>query len=669
MFEAARSASQGGIKSDIGTDGVERIIAFTPVRLDPESDPYMYIFVGSPKAIVHANAQKGMVRDMLLFFLTLALALGLGWGVGGRSLKRKLEELAMISKQIGEGDFSVRIAEDSDVNEVLAFSKAFNRMTKALEEDLSERKRVEDALRESEARFRNLFDLIPAVAVQGYSMDGTTRFWNKASEFFYGYSTDEALGKNMVDLIIPEEMRPIVVQEMNAMAKTGKPIPPSELYLKRKDGSCIQVFSSHAVIERHNQPPEFFCIDIDLTQLKQTEEALIKAKQAAEASNRAKSEFLANMSHEIRTPLNGITGMLQVLKTTGLQGEQVEFTDTALQSCRRLTTLLTDILDLSRIEAGKMAIVAAPLRLSDIVTQLQDLFSPSIKESGVALNFHIAPDIPAQLIGDATRLQQVLTNLLGNALKFTSVGSVTVEAYPLPPRRTGEYRVLFCVADTGIGIPDDKLSELFRPFAQVCEGFRRQYQGAGLGLSICKRLVDLMGGTMAVESELDVGTAIYFCIPFCLESAVAELQSETKVSVHGSLVPALAGLRVLIAEDDRVSGNLASILLANAGATAKVVEDGEQALAALRQEHFDIVLMDIQMPVMGGVDATKAIRNGEAGKDKKDIPIIALTAYAMAGDREKFLAAGMNGYLAKPVEVEALLKVIEEAMHRAKGRA
>ncbi len=368
------------------------------------------------------------------------------------------------------------------------------------------------------------------------------------------------------------------------------------------------------------------------------------------------------MSHEIRTPLNGIMGMLQVLRTTGLQGEQVEFINIALQSCRRLGNLLTDILDLSRIEAGRMDIATALFCLPDIFKQLRDLFFPTVKESGVDLEFLHVPDIPAQLIGDATRLQQVLINLVGNALKFTPAGSVTVEAYPLPPRRAGEYRILFCVADTGIGIPDDKLDTLFRPFSQVSEGFTRRYQGAGLGLSICKRLVDLMGGNMAVESELGIGTSVYFCITLGLEPAAIDELAESRITEAGYQVPALAGLRVLVAEDDQVSGLLAMKLLTKAGAIVKVVEDGEQALAALRHEDFNLVLMDVQMPVMDGVEATRAIRNGDAGVDRKNTPIIALTSYAMAGDREKFLEAGMNGYVAKPMEMEAFLRVVEKVM-------
>jgi len=264
------------------------------------------------------------------------------------------------------------------------------------------------------------------------------------------------------------------------------------------------------------------------------------------------------------------------------------------------------------------------------------------------------------VFGDAARLLQVLTNLVGNALKFTSSGSVVVEVSPLQTANPEERRLLFSVADTGIGIPDDKLASLFLPFSQLSQGVTREYQGAGLGLAICKRLVNLMGGTIAIDNTPGNGITVYFTI-VCTRGMSEDVLPEVVVADAGYQ---LAGLNILVAEDDKVSGLVAAKLLAGVNACAKVVETGTKVLAALRQEHFDLVLMDVQMPVMDGVEATRAIRNGEAGEENKNLPIIAMTAYAMAGDKEKFLQAGMNGYVSKPVSVEGLIRSVKSVMDR-----
>ncbi|MBK5967338.1 MULTISPECIES: PAS domain-containing sensor histidine kinase [Thiorhodovibrio] len=412
--------------------------------------------------------------------------------------------------------------------------------------------------------------------------------------------------------------------------------------IRAEDGRAYRVLGSH----------------LDITERKMSEQTMLEAKELAEAANRAKSEFLANMSHEIRTPLNGLMGMLQLLKMTDQDSEQNEYTDQALQSSRRLLRLLSDILDLARVEAGKMNVVVEPFDLKDAINGVVQLFIPAAVEKQVDLRVNIDPDIPTTLCGDATRLQQVLSNLVGNAIKFTNAGHVALSAQTVPSEKADQHCLVFAVSDTGIGMPAEFLEHLFTPFTQAEESYQRTYQGAGLGLSISKRLVEMMGGDISVESEDGAGSTFKVWIPFKrVEPGGASLAAEAEQR-------ALEGLRILVAEDDKASKIIVVKHLERAGHQVRSVDDGAEALAVLREQLFDLVLMDVQMPVLDGVAATTAIRQGQAGNQNKYIPVIAVTAYAMAGDEKKFLESGMDGYVAKPVEMEQLQAVVSQVLER-----
>ncbi|EHJ48787.1 signal transduction histidine kinase with CheB and CheR activity [Solidesulfovibrio carbinoliphilus subsp. oakridgensis] len=384
------------------------------------------------------------------------------------------------------------------------------------------------------------------------------------------------------------------------------------------------------------------------------ERRLVAAKQAAEAASLSKSEFLANMSHEIRTPLNGVLGMLQLMQTTALDSEQKEYADLAVKSSQRLTRLLSDILDLSLVESGRLTIREAPCAPADLRAAVLDLFALPARDKGVALSVFLDESLPEKIVGDEVRLRQILFNLVGNAVKFTDQGQVTLEIGPASRRFDAAFRVLVTVADTGIGIPDDQLAAIFEPFGQVEGVYVRRFGGAGLGLSIVRRLVGLMGGELAVDSEEGRGTIMYVSLPLRRVAVPAP-----PAAPAGDRAEAGPGLRLLLAEDDAVSMLSFARMLEKAGHRVDTADDGAKATAMVARGEYDCVLMDVQMPVMDGVAATRAIRADASLGQKARVPIIAMTAYAMAGDREKFLAAGMDDYVSKPVDLDALMEALK----------
>jgi PAS domain S-box-containing protein len=421
----------------------------------------------------------------------------------------------------------------------------------------------------------------------------------------------------------------------------------------RKDGTIfdVEVRASGAMIEGE---PLLITITRDNSDRKKAEKELIRAKEAAEAANRLKSEFLANMSHEIRTPINGIMGMLQLMQTNALTAEMQEYVSYALLASKRLTRLLEDILDLAKVEAGILKVQPVVFNLVETMRAIEQIFIPDFQERKIDLYFKISSDITPLLIGDVARIQQILNNLIANSLKFIRSGSVVVEACMLESKTDEQCRILFSVTDTGIGIPDYKLNSLFDPFVQGDSSFTRKYQGAGLGLAISRHLIPLLGGNLSIVSEENVGTAVYFSLPL----AISNTNHNTDKINAGNEISKVQ-LSILLAEDDYISRIVVTKVLEKMGHRVHALENGLEVLAALsRNEVFDVLLLDVQMPIMNGVEATKNIRSSPEFMNYADIPIVAMTALAMSGDKETLLEAGMTDYMSKPVSPTILAEVL-----------
>ncbi|MGE4420980.1 MAG: PAS domain S-box protein [Pseudodesulfovibrio sp.] len=635
-------------------------------RLHESERRFNALFESAPTMVFYGDFETGMFVDVNKQFVKKSgysreevigkTSLEIGW-IEADQRKRLVEELRnndIVTKHITIRTKSGRSMEvlynatriEVDGKEYLLCNL----------EDLSRLSRIEQELIASRQQYKLLFNSAnDPIFVLPYDFVETLRFTdvNDAACSLLGYTREELLTMH------PKNLNPLEDHESaksawERLGKEGSAI--FETHQLKRTGERIPVEISCRLFE-DNGKQFVLAISRDGTE-RNAEMVLIHAKELAEKANQAKSEFLANMSHEIRTPLNGIVGMLQLLETTELGEEQREYTHAAVKSSDRLTRLLSDILDLSRVEAGKMPLDIRSFDLKATVADVCQLFDLAANQKGIDLFCDVDPAVPSRLLGDRLRVQQVLNNLVGNAVKYTKSGQVRLEAYSQFTDGR-QYRVLFMVTDTGIGIPDEKLHDLFQPFTQVSGGYTRQYEGAGLGLAISKRLIDLMGGSLSVESNEGKGTTMLFSLPFAL-SLEPEERNEAGDGDRDH-IPCTA-LRVLIVEDDYVNSYAIRIMLEKIGFHVKTASTGREALKVLRHNRFDVILMDIQMPEMNGIEATEAIRRGEAGPEQACIPIVAMTAYAMAGDRETFLNAGMNGYVPKPVDKSRLLDAIAEAI-------
>ena len=532
----------------------------------------------------------------------------------------------------------------------------------------------EDSLAADESSFRALFEQVSNIAVQGYDAARRVIYWNAASEALYGYSRAEALGRQLEGLIIPDIMRQAVIDATTAWTQGGPPIPAEELTLRRKDNSPVAVFSSHVMLTNRHGEVEMYCVDIELTELKKTEdelrayqtrlEAMVEARTAelaaardnAEAASRAKSTFLANMSHELRTPMNSIMGMLELARRRMTDTKGLDQLDKARRAADHLLGVLNDILDISRIEAERMVLEDAPLQIAGVFASVSSLLGQKASDKGLQLTTDISADLAEMsLTGDSLRLGQILFNLTGNAIKFTHQGSIRLHAQ-LTETTPEAVLVRFAVNDTGIGIDAKAQARLFQSFEQADNSMTRKYGGSGLGLAISKRLVHLMGGAIGVDSAPGAGSSFWFTIRLRRTVAGQTAPLPTAgIPSEERLRQDYAGTRILLTEDEPISQEVSRGLLEDVGLLIDVADDGLQALVLAKRNTYAVILMDMQMPMLNGVDATRAIRSDSLNLST---PILAMTANAFDDDRDACLAAGMNDHIAKPVSPDRLYKTL-----------
>jgi PAS domain S-box-containing protein len=531
---------------------------------------------------------------------------------------------------------------------------AFQDITKARREkqELLEANAEKDRLLTSLDAYQSALDKHAIVAITDHQ--GTIIEVNENFCQISGYTTDELVGQNHRILNSGEHDRSFFVQMWRTIGKGSS--WRGEICNRRRDGSLYWVDTTIVpLIESNGRPERFISIRYDITDRRLHQRELESRRIEAESANIAKSQFIAAMSHEIRTPMNGVLGMLDIILESDLDEEQKTQLGIAKTSARALLDILNDILDFSKLEAGRVELDEHPFSPRSLIEDVAALFSFQAEEKGIGLACDVDPDLPAHLAGDSTRVRQVLLNLISNAVKFTEDGEVTVGSRY---NHRDETLTVF-VQDTGIGVSEAKVERLFDRFSQADTSTTRRFGGSGLGLAISKQLTNQMGGTIEVTSVLGEGSCFTVSLPLpTLLSSQCSLEADCKGERHTEFLSTTPPLHVLVADDHRVNQMVIEAYLLRGGHRATIVENGAEAVEMVSVGNFDLVLMDVQMPVMDGLSATRSIR--KLPSNRNAVPIIALTANAMEGDREDCLEAGMTAHLPKPVEASTLLATIDQ---------
>ncbi len=534
--------------------------------------------------------------------------------------------------------------------------------------DVTETQRAIKSHQYSEEKFKAIAQSTQDAIIM-MNEKGLISFVNKAGMMMFGYTEKEMLGENLHELIAPPQYLSSFRNGFEVFKTTGEGLVVGrtlEIEARRKNGSDFPVELSISATRMNDN---WYSIGIirDITERRRVERDIVEASEAAENASRTKSEFLANMSHEIRTPLNSIIGATDLLSETDLDSEQMKLIEMMHSSGESLLALINDILDISRIEAGKITLEEISFNLNDLLTRICDTLSVRSSQKNLSMTFELKPEVPDLLIGDPNKLRQILVNLIGNAIKFTETGGISVSVENIGTSENCS-TLSFSVSDTGIGIPSAKLESIFNMFTQADASVTRNFGGTGLGLAISKKLVHLMHGDISVESTTGEGTTFSFTVKFAIPEQGAEQTSEnlsqdsTKIETgeHGSL-------SILLVDDSPDNRFLINAFLKKESCSIVEASNGSIAVELFPTEIWDIILLDMQMPVMDGFQATKKIREIEEKRGIDHTPIVALTAHSINTEVKKCLDAGCDVHLAKPVSKAILIKLINDITSSSSG--
>ncbi|MBX9654806.1 PAS domain-containing protein [bacterium] len=543
--------------------------------------------------------------------------------------------------------------------------------------DIDDLKRSQIKLNASETKYRLIAEYSSDVIFM-LSPDSTILYASPSCRAVLGYEPHEMIGQqglSFLEAVDVDYGSHLIADIMNHPGSTAR-----ELRFRRKDGTLIWIEVNAQSINCPNsgEVRELVGAVRDITDRKQREVELLLAREAADDANRAKSYFLAAMSHELRSPLHGVIGMVELLSTTRLTKQQSGFVQSASKAAQLLLSSINDILDFTKIEAGKLELDFAPFSVNEMISDVDLLFRESAKAKGLDLTVVTESDLPTEVFGDEIRLRQTIVNLISNAIKFTFHGGIVLSAKKLN-KSADIVDIRFEVADSGIGIPENAKGQLFSPFMQADRSTSRNFGGSGLGLAISKRLIDIMGGTIDYESTVGVGTRFWIDLPLmisneripntpdigCIDHSTSSIHS---LEVDDSIMNS-NGLHILIVEDNEIGAEVAVELLKPSGFEITVAHNGAQAIELFRDNRFDLILMDCQLPILDGYKTTRIIRSIEVERRSRGcktppVPIVALTASAFRGDEERCRAAGMNDYLTKPLR----LNLLHETINRHLGK-